>query len=101
MGETIFQISYRNIGRKVIRKKDEANDLTCYNHVVSHPNSARVRGCIAANGDGNLHFYRDAQNYIHILNMNLQLSVQPLFGRKRYLFQRDNPRPHTAKVTQT
>ena len=33
--------------------------------------------------------------------MNLQPSVQRLFGRKRYLFQQDNPRPHTAKLTQT
>ena len=33
--------------------------------------------------------------------MNLQPSVQRLFGRKRDLFQQDNLRPHAAKLTQT
>ena len=32
--------------------------------------------------------------------MNLQPLVQRLFGRKRYLFQQDNPRPDTSKLTQ-
>ena len=31
--------------------------------------------------------------------MNLRPSVQQLFGRKLYLFQQDNTRPHTAKLT--
>ena len=102
--ETIFQISHGNICQKVIRKKDEANDPSCYNHVVSHPSSVMVWRSIAPEGDDNLHFCRDtinAQDYIHLLNINLQPSVQRLFGRKRYLFQHDNPRPHTAKLTQT
>ena len=89
---------------KGIRKKDKANDLSCYNHVVSHPSSVMMRFSIAANGDSNLHFYRDtinAQDYMHLLNMNLQPSVLRLFGRKRYLFQHNNRRPHTAKITQT
>ena len=50
-----------NIGRKVNRKKDEANDPSCYNHVVSHPSSVKVWGFIAANGDGNLYFCRDTK----------------------------------------
>ena len=89
MDETIFQVSYGNIGSKVIRKKDEANNPYSYNHMVSHPSSVMVWGSIAVNGNVNLHFFRDtlnAQDYIHILIMNLQLSVQRLSGRKRYLF---------------
>ena len=94
--EPIFKVSYWYVGRKVFIKKDKANDPSCYNCVVSHSSSVKVWGCIAANGDGNLHFSRDsenAQDYIHILNMNLRPTwilheyVQKLFGRKRYLFQ--------------
>ena len=32
---TIFQVSYGNIGQKVIEKKDEARDQSCYNHVIT------------------------------------------------------------------
>ena len=60
--ETIFHVSYGNIGQKVIRKKDEANDPSCYNHVVSHPSSLIVWDGIAANGDSNLRFYRNTIN---------------------------------------
>ena len=83
--ETIFQVSYENIGRKVSRNKDETKDHSCYNHVVSNPSCVMVWGCTAANMDGNLHSCRDtinAQHYMHILNMNLQPSVQRLFYRK-------------------
>ena len=76
--ECIFQVSYGNVGQKVIRKKDEANDPSCYNHVISHPNSVMMWDCIAANGAGNLNFCRDtikAQDYIHFLNMNLRPSA--------------------------
>ena len=57
--ESIFQVSYGNVGLKVIRMKDEANYPYCYNRVVLHPSSVMVWGCIAANGVGNLHFCRD------------------------------------------
>ena len=73
--ETIFKVSYRNIGRKVFKKKDKANDPPSYNRVVSHSSSVKVWGCKAANGDANLHFDKDsinAQDYMHILNMNLR-----------------------------
>ena len=94
--ESIFKVSYGNVGRKLFIKMDEANDSSCYNRVVSHSSSVKMWGCIAANGGGNLHFCRDlinAQDYIRILNMNLWPTwilheyVQQLFGRKRYLFQ--------------
>ena len=35
--KSIFQVSYGNVGRKVIRKKYETNDPSCYNRMVSHP----------------------------------------------------------------
>ncbi|GBM41250.1 hypothetical protein AVEN_180545-1 [Araneus ventricosus] len=54
--ESIFEVPYGNIGRKVIRKKDEANDPSCYKRVVLKASSVMVWGCLAANGVGNLHF---------------------------------------------
>ncbi|GBO41128.1 hypothetical protein AVEN_95952-1 [Araneus ventricosus] len=37
--ESIFEVSYGNIGRKVIRKKDEANDPSSYKRVVHKASS--------------------------------------------------------------
>ena len=77
MDETIFQVSYGKVDLKVIRKMDEANDKSCYNCVVSHPSSVKMRGCIAANGDGNLHFCRvmkNIQDYIHFIIYSHQCS---------------------------
>ncbi|GBL83171.1 hypothetical protein AVEN_165376-1 [Araneus ventricosus] len=54
--ESLFEVPYGNIGRKVIRKKDEANDPSCYKRVVLKASSVMVWGCLAANGVGNLHF---------------------------------------------
>ncbi|GBM39267.1 hypothetical protein AVEN_140318-1 [Araneus ventricosus] len=54
--ESIFEVSYGNIGRKVIRKKDEANVPSCYKRVVLKASSVMVWGCLEANGVGNLHF---------------------------------------------
>ncbi|GBM92368.1 hypothetical protein AVEN_9207-1 [Araneus ventricosus] len=100
--ESIFEVSYGNIGRKVIRKKDEANDPSCYKRVVHKASSVIVWGCLAVNGVGNLHFCTiKTPDYIRVLEVNLRPSVQRLFGRKRYLFQQDNARPHTAKITNT
>ncbi|GBM56625.1 Transposable element Tcb1 transposase, partial [Araneus ventricosus] len=88
----------------VIREKDEANDPFCYKCVVLKASSVRVWGCLAVNGFGNLHFCNGtikATDYIRVLEVNLRPSLQRLFGRKRYLFQQDNARPHTAKITKT
>ncbi|GBO31619.1 hypothetical protein AVEN_5607-1 [Araneus ventricosus] len=51
--ESIFEVSYGNIGRKVFRKKEEANDPSCYKRVVHKASSVMVWGCLAANGVGN------------------------------------------------
>ncbi|GBO15293.1 Transposable element Tcb1 transposase [Araneus ventricosus] len=102
--ESIFEVSYGNIGRKVIRKKYEANDPSCYKGVVHKASSMIVWGCLAANVIGNLHFCTGtikAPDSIRVLDVNLRPSVHRLFGRKRYLFQQDNPRPHRAKITRT
>ena len=102
--KTIFSGFIWKYWPKVIRKKDKANDPSFYNHVVCHPSSVMMWLSIAANGDFILHFCRDminAQDYMHLLNMNLQPSVLRLYGRKRYLFQHNNRRPRTAKITQT
>ncbi|GBM49906.1 hypothetical protein AVEN_92168-1 [Araneus ventricosus] len=63
-----------------------------------------VWGCLAANGVGNLHFCTGtikAPDYILVFEINLRPSVQRLFGRKRYLFQQVNTRPHTTNITKT
>ncbi|GBN48905.1 Transposable element Tcb1 transposase [Araneus ventricosus] len=102
--ESIFEVSHGNIGRKVIRKKDAANDPSCYKSVVLKESSVIVWGCLAANGVGNLHFYTGtikAPDYIRVLEVNLRPPVQRLFDTKRYIFQQDNARPHTAKITKT
>ena len=60
--ETNLQVSYR----KVIRKRDEANDRSCCNRVFSNPSSVMAWGSTAANGIDNLHFYKDTikvENY--------------------------------------
>ncbi|GBL73702.1 hypothetical protein AVEN_230693-1 [Araneus ventricosus] len=41
------------------------------------------------------------QSYIRVLELNIRPSVQRLLCRKLYLFQQDNARPHTAKITKT
>ncbi|GBL97309.1 hypothetical protein AVEN_84995-1 [Araneus ventricosus] len=87
---SIFEVSYGNIGRNVIRKKDEANDRSCYKRVVLKASSVMVWGCLAANEVGNLQFCTGtikAPNYIRVLKVNLRPSVHRLFGRKRYIFQ--------------
>ncbi|GBN44024.1 hypothetical protein AVEN_28370-1 [Araneus ventricosus] len=40
--ESIFEVSYGNIGRKVIRKKDEVNNPSCYKRVVLKTRSVMV-----------------------------------------------------------
>ncbi|GBM15983.1 Transposable element Tcb1 transposase [Araneus ventricosus] len=102
--ESIFEVSYGNIGRKVIRKKDEANDPSCYKRVVLKASSVMIWGCFAANGVANLHFCTGtikAADYIRALEVNLRPSVQRLLGRKLYNIFQDNVRPHTAKITRT
>ncbi|GBN62737.1 hypothetical protein AVEN_134125-1 [Araneus ventricosus] len=54
--ESIFEVSYANIGRKVIRKKDKAKDPSCYKRVILKASSVMVWGCLPTNGVGSLHF---------------------------------------------
>ncbi|GBO37853.1 Transposable element Tc1 transposase, partial [Araneus ventricosus] len=102
--KSIFEVSYGNISRKVIRKTYEANGPSCYKGVVHKASSVIGWGFLAANGVGNLHFFTGTikvPDSIRVLEVNLRPSVQRLFGRKRYLFQQDNARSHTAKITRT
>ncbi|GBN39683.1 Transposable element Tc1 transposase [Araneus ventricosus] len=101
--ESIFEVPFGNIGRKVIRKKDGANDPSYYKRLVYKASSVMVWGCLAANGVGNLNFCAGtikALDYIRALEVNLRPSVQRLFDRKRYIFQQDDAKSHTAKITQ-
>ncbi|GBL98652.1 Transposable element Tcb1 transposase [Araneus ventricosus] len=101
--ESIFKIPYGIIGRKVNRKKDEANDPFCYKPVVLKVSYVRVWGFLAANGVVNLHFCSGdkGSRLYSVFEVNLRPSVQRFFGRKIYVFRQDNARPHTVKITKT
>ncbi|GBO21969.1 hypothetical protein AVEN_121679-1 [Araneus ventricosus] len=46
--ESVFEVSYGNISRKVIRKKDEANYPSWYKRVVLKASSVMVWGCLSS-----------------------------------------------------
>lgn len=100
--ESKFEISVGNICKKVIRTKDEADDPSCYGARIQKPSSVMVWGCMAASGVGDLHFCDGtvkAQDYIAILEEHLQRSKRKLFGCRPSIYQQDNARPHTARIT--
>lgn len=100
--ESSFQITIGNMGKKVIRMKEEADDSSCYAGRVQKPTSLMVWGCMAASGVGALHFCDGtikAPQYTAILQQHLPASRRKLFGRRRSIFQQDNAKPHTARIT--
>jgi biotin operon repressor len=100
--ESSFQIIYGNNRRKVLRTKDEKNNPVCYRRAVQKPASVMVWGCMSATGVGRLHFCKGTVNaveYIRILETNMLPSRRELFRRCPSLFQQDNARPHTARIT--
>ena len=61
-----------------------------------------VWGCISAHGMGDLHICEgtiDAEAYVGILERHMLLSRRRLFPGTPCLFQQDNARPHSARVT--
>ena len=61
-----------------------------------------VWGCISAQGMGNLHICEgtiNAERYIQVLEQHMLPSKQHLFHGRPCLFQQDNAKPHSARVT--
>ena len=61
-----------------------------------------VWGCISAHAMGDLHICDgtiDAEAYVGILERHMLPSTQSLFPGTPCLFQQDNARPHSARVT--
>ena len=61
-----------------------------------------VWGCISTHGMGDLHICEgtiDAEAYVGILETHMVPSRQHLFPGTPGLFQQDNARPHSARVT--
>ena len=100
--ESTFQIVFGNCGRRVLRTKEEKNQLDCYRCKVQKPASVMVWGCISAQGMGNLHICEgtiNAERYIQVLEQHMLPSKQRLFHGRPCLFQQDNAKPHSARVT--
>uniref|UniRef100_A0AAR2IMB0 Tc1-like transposase DDE domain-containing protein n=1 Tax=Pygocentrus nattereri TaxID=42514 RepID=A0AAR2IMB0_PYGNA len=69
---------------------------------VQKPASLMVWGCVSAHGMGNLHICEgtiNAERYIQVLEQHMLPSKQRLFQGCPCLFQQDNAKPHSARVT--
>lgn len=100
--ESTFQIVFGNCGRRVLRTKEEKNHPDCYRRKVQKPASVMVWGCISAQGMGNLHICEgtiNAERYIQVLEQHMLPSKRRLFHGRPCLFQQDNAKPHSARVT--
>ena len=54
--ESMFTATLGNLGKTVIRTKEEANDPECYARRVQKPPSIMVWGCMGNSAVGDLHF---------------------------------------------
>lgn len=100
--ESTFQVVMGQQGRRVLRTKEEKDHPDCYQRKAQKPASVMVWGCISANGMGNLHICKgtiNAERYIEVLEQHMLPSRQRLFRGRPCIFQQDNARPHSAKVT--
>ena len=101
--ESTFQLVIGKNGHLIICAKDEKDHPDCYQRKVQKTASVMVWvwGCISANGLGDLHICEDtnkAEAYVGILETNAA-SRQRLLPGTPCLFQQDNARPHSARVT--
>uniref|UniRef100_A0AAR2M5U8 Tc1-like transposase DDE domain-containing protein n=1 Tax=Pygocentrus nattereri TaxID=42514 RepID=A0AAR2M5U8_PYGNA len=74
----------------------------CYQCKGQKPASLMVWGCVSAHGMGNLHICEgtiNAERYIQVLEQHMLPSNQCLFQGRPCLFQQDNAKPHSARVT--
>ena len=92
--ESTFQLVFGKNRHQIIC----ANDEKRYRKVQKSA-SMMVWGCISAHGMGDLHICEDtidAEAYVEILERHMLLSRPP---GTPCLFQQDNARPHSARVT--
>ena len=100
--ESTFQIVFGKCGRRVLRTKEEKDHPDCYGRKVQKPASVMVWGCVSASGMGNLHICEgtiNAERYIQVLEQHMLPSKQRLFHGRPCLFQQDNDKPHSARLT--
>ena len=97
-----FRLVFGKNGCRILRAKDEKDHPDCYQRKVQKPASVMVWGCISAHGMGDLHICEgtiDAEAYVGILERHMLPSRRRLFPGTPCLFQQDNARPHSARVT--
>uniref|UniRef100_A0A9J8CS13 Transposase Tc1-like domain-containing protein n=1 Tax=Cyprinus carpio carpio TaxID=630221 RepID=A0A9J8CS13_CYPCA len=78
--ESKFEVLFGNLGRHVIRTKEDKDNPSCYQRSVQKPASLMVWGFMSVCGMGSLHIWKGTIN------------------AERYI-QHDNARPHTASIT--
>lgn len=93
------QVSCGNIGRKVIRRKGEESDPSCYKRLVFKAKLCDGVECrLPVNGIGNSHFLQRHNKVLTILLFwRESTSIRALFfDSSQYIFP---ARPHTVKIT--
>ena len=101
--ESTFQLVFGKNRNRILRAKDEKDAIqTVSQQKVQKPASLMVWGCISAHGMGDLHICEgtiDVEAYVGILERHMLPSRRRLFPGTPCLFQQDNARPHSARVT--
>uniref|UniRef100_A0A803JHS9 Paired domain-containing protein n=1 Tax=Xenopus tropicalis TaxID=8364 RepID=A0A803JHS9_XENTR len=100
--ESQFEVLFGNLGRHVIRTKEDKDNPSCYQRSVQKPASLMVWGCMSACGMGSLHVWKgsiNAEKYIQVLEQHMLPSRRHLFQGRPCIFQQDNARPHSASIT--
>ena len=101
--ESTFQLVFGKNGNRIIHAKDEKDHSDCFQRKVQKTASVLVSGCISGHGMDYLHICdtepNDAKAYVGIFERHMLLSRQWLFPGTPCLFQQDNARPHSARVT--
>uniref|UniRef100_A0A803JAZ8 Tc1-like transposase DDE domain-containing protein n=1 Tax=Xenopus tropicalis TaxID=8364 RepID=A0A803JAZ8_XENTR len=100
--ESRFEVLFGNLGRHVIRNKEDKDNPSCYQRSVQKPASLMVWGCMSACGMGSLHVWKgsiNAEKYIQVLEQHMLPSRRHLFQGRPCIFQQDNSRPHSASIT--
>lgn len=100
--ESRFEVLFGNLGRHVIRTKEDSDNPSCYQRSVQKPASLMVWGCMNACGMGSLHIWKgtiNAERYIQVLEQHMLPSKRRLSHGRPCIFQQDNARPHSASIT--
>ena len=100
--ESKFQLVFGKNGRWILHAKDEKDYPDCYQRKVKKPAPVMLWGCISAHGMSDLHICEgtiDVEAYVGILGRHMLLLRLRLFPGTQCLFQQDNARPHSARVT--